>query len=147
MTESESAECRQTRWLAARDELTSLDQVLCNTPDPYGQLSLRRDEFDLLIASFAVAPHAKLPSELLADIFTLCSVLPEPTALPLKANEILLILTHVCSAWRTLALHLPELWSNISVTLESIVDPPNKPTYLLLLEGPPMRGGHSKKRA
>ncbi|KAF7348110.1 F-box domain-containing protein [Mycena sanguinolenta] len=61
------------------------------------------------------AAHAKLPPELLAQIFLFCSP-PTEVVLPPKSDHPLLTLTQICRTWRELALDVPELWATISVT-------------------------------
>ncbi|KAJ7185355.1 hypothetical protein C8R46DRAFT_1060228, partial [Mycena filopes] len=63
-----------------------------------------------------LAPHTtKLPPELLAEIFVLCT--PETVSLPPSTDDPLLALTQICHSWRDLALVTPELWANVSVVL------------------------------
>ncbi|KAJ6556428.1 hypothetical protein B0H19DRAFT_142273 [Mycena capillaripes] len=61
-----------------------------------------------------VAPHEKLPAELLAEIFVHCTT--TIVTLPPKKDQPLLVLTQICSMWRAVALHVPELWASIAVT-------------------------------
>ncbi|KAF8879615.1 hypothetical protein BD779DRAFT_1676332 [Infundibulicybe gibba] len=54
-----------------------------------------------------------LPAEIIQTIFLeLCS--PE-TIFPLRQNEPRLLVTHVSSQWRTIALSMPTLWANINI--------------------------------
>ncbi|KAJ6620581.1 hypothetical protein B0H10DRAFT_1945890 [Mycena sp. CBHHK59/15] len=59
----------------------------------------------------ALAPHKKLPPEVLAIIFLYC--VQPPIILPPSPHEPALILVSICSSWRNLLLHIPDLWSNI----------------------------------
>ncbi|PPR06819.1 hypothetical protein CVT26_003846 [Gymnopilus dilepis] len=55
------------------------------------------------------------PREIIIEIFRYC--LPE---LPYRPNPRMppILLTHVCSSWRTLASQLPELWQSIRLTMD-----------------------------
>jgi hypothetical protein len=107
--------------LDAEIELGRLEAVSLNTPDPYSQLSSRREELEIIISAcrVALAPHKKLPAELLAEIFLTCSAFPDPSILPPKSTGIPLVLTHVSRTWRELALQLSELWANISIIFDA----------------------------
>ncbi|KAJ7627112.1 hypothetical protein FB45DRAFT_868367 [Roridomyces roridus] len=48
------------------------------------------------------------------QIFLSCC--DSPIQIPPKQDEPSLVLPHVCSAWRRLALHMPELWANVRVS-------------------------------
>ncbi|KAJ7482972.1 hypothetical protein B0H11DRAFT_1208714 [Mycena galericulata] len=101
-------------------EPTGLEELFA-LPDPYGELvtDLKNDIDALRIAA---APYKKLPAELLAEIFLFCTT--SPVSLPPKTDEPLLMLLQVCSSWREMALQIPELWANISVsfTAEATVE-------------------------
>ncbi|KAF8879604.1 hypothetical protein BD779DRAFT_1147389 [Infundibulicybe gibba] len=54
-----------------------------------------------------------IPVEIIQKIFLeLCS---PSTRFPLRTNEPRLIVTHVCSQWRAIALSTPALWANFSI--------------------------------
>ncbi|KAF8881554.1 hypothetical protein BD779DRAFT_1788184 [Infundibulicybe gibba] len=65
-------------------------------------------------------PHpsaiAYLPVEIIREIFLQC--LPGPCQLPPTSTEPRLVLTHVCSAWRNVALDMPKLWTDMIVDLQ-----------------------------
>jgi hypothetical protein len=80
-----------------------------------------------IFGSPAFAPVHRLSRELLNIIFLLCHpesssgrwsqgefVRPSPRTVPL-------VLTHVCKAWREVAISIPELWSSIDVHLSNKV--------------------------
>lgn len=67
----------------------------------------------------ALAPHKKLPPEVLRSIIVFAT--SEPTRLPVS-NQGVYAMSHVCSAWRQLVLNTPELWSNISLDGSSKID-------------------------
>ncbi len=66
----------------------------------------------------ALAPHKKLPPDVLRSIFHFCN--ETHAEFPLSNHGVglrLLRITHVCSAWRQLALETPALWSDVSIYL------------------------------
>ena len=63
----------------------------------------------------SLAPHKRLPLEILRAIFLLCGSEPTVIQVPLEEKEVLAI-SRVCSAWRQLALDTPTLWNNIKFT-------------------------------
>ena len=73
----------------------------------------------------ALAPHRKLPADVLRCIFAmLVEEEDQGIHIPFKqSSEDLIIpaavaLTHVCSLWRRIALSSPELWNNISLEMD-----------------------------
>ena len=68
--------------------------------------------------NIALAPHKRLPPDVLQSIFHFCGTRVQ---FPLKSKQgqdlRLLHITHVCFAWRQLALEMPALWSKISIYL------------------------------
>ena len=68
----------------------------------------------------ALAPHKKLPPDVLRSIFHFSS--ETRAEFPLSKGGVglrLLRITHVCSAWRQLAFEMPALWSDLSIYLSS----------------------------
>ena len=64
----------------------------------------------------ALAPHKKLPPDVLRSIFHFCH--EPPVVFPLFELDLrLLHITHVCSTWRRLALETPALWSDMRILL------------------------------
>ncbi|KAM6491833.1 hypothetical protein JOM56_012692 [Amanita muscaria] len=58
-----------------------------------------------------LAPHNKLPFEILLRIFELCC--DKPAQIP--AQNGIYTISHVCSLWRQIALSTPGFWANISI--------------------------------
>ncbi|KAF8872630.1 hypothetical protein BD779DRAFT_1679613 [Infundibulicybe gibba] len=58
----------------------------------------------------------RMPVDIIREIFLQCS--PLPCQLPPTSTEPRLALTHVCSAWREVAIHMPKLWVNVIVNLQ-----------------------------
>ncbi|KAJ7307049.1 hypothetical protein DFH08DRAFT_494449, partial [Mycena albidolilacea] len=59
----------------------------------------------------ALAPHKKLPPEVLAIIFVNC--VGTPIILPPSPKEPALALAGTCRSWRQIILSIPNLWNNI----------------------------------
>jgi hypothetical protein len=57
---------------------------------------------------------ALLPNETLCEIFTVVALDHGPVEFPILPNKLppQLVLSHVCSRWRTVTLCIPELWNN-----------------------------------
>ena len=70
----------------------------------------------------ALAPHRKLPGDILRCIFAFHA--QESIYLPFLIKRDMLrtavVLTHVCSLWRCIALSSPELWNDISLRMNNL---------------------------
>ena len=90
-----------------------------------GDLRRREETVDVIgRCKIALAPHKRLPPNILRSIFHFCGEARAQFPLASKCRGIdqdlrLLRITHVCSAWRQLALEMPALWSDISIYLVS----------------------------
>jgi len=90
-----------------------------------GDLRQREEAVDLIgRCKIALAPHKRLPPDVLRSIFRFFGEPRVQFPLGLKKRDTnidqdlrLLCITRVCSAWRQLALETPALWSNISIYL------------------------------
>ncbi|KAF8873780.1 hypothetical protein BD779DRAFT_1568848 [Infundibulicybe gibba] len=79
-----------------------------------GQPRVAHDQEQGLGSPTMNSPIMNLNVDVLRKIFVLC--LPSgPVRIPLMGSEPRLVLSHVCSSWRALALHTPELWSYLTV--------------------------------
>ncbi|KAF8346073.1 hypothetical protein F5887DRAFT_1184643 [Amanita rubescens] len=70
----------------------------------------------------ALAPYKKLPHDVFRTIFHFCcneTHVDFPLSTSYDVDLCLLRITHVCSAWRQLALETPALWSDIGIYLSS----------------------------
>ncbi|KAJ6596226.1 hypothetical protein DFH09DRAFT_1357370 [Mycena vulgaris] len=72
----------------------------------------------LAVYRVAMAPHKKLPADILSHIFTLCA--PRPADLyqitcTVCQKDVRLILCQICSHWRSVALDTLKLWSDVDV--------------------------------
>jgi hypothetical protein len=63
----------------------------------------------------ALAPHRKLPEDVLRHIFTLLCE-DDPNIYP---NTPALVLSYVCSAWRFIVLQMPHLWISVKVIMKT----------------------------
>ena len=108
--------------LFIRNVLLAAESILqSGTVD--GDLRRREEAVDLIgRCKIALAPHKRLPPDILRSMFRFCA--EECVQFPLGSkcggmdqNLCLLRITHVCSAWRHLALETPALWSDIYIFL------------------------------
>ena len=95
-------------------ELKYIVSVFYNTPDPYGQLHLRREDLERIIARGAAPAFTELPPELLSEIFSFFL----PVSLPPTEDEQVLTLPLVCRAWKGLVSESPQLWASISIAFD-----------------------------
>ncbi|KAJ7656347.1 hypothetical protein DFH06DRAFT_1199315 [Mycena polygramma] len=78
----------------------------------------------ILSYRIALAPHKKLPPEVLAIIFANC--VGTPIILPPSPKEPALALASTCRSWRSIILSIPNLWNNIFLDFRG-----SKPVKLL----------------
>jgi len=85
-----------------------------------GDLERKGEIVDLICrCKIALAPHKRLPPDILRFIFQICTETRVEFSLSRPGVDLrLLRITHVCSAWRQLALETPALWNNIGITLD-----------------------------
>lgn len=69
----------------------------------------------------ALAPIRRLPPELLSEIFELC--LPKAKFIRSSPSKAPLLLTQVCSAWRTICISNASLWSSLEIGKPSDIGP------------------------
>ncbi|KIL66446.1 hypothetical protein M378DRAFT_124024, partial [Amanita muscaria Koide BX008] len=104
-TEAELDIIRQSR-LAAEE---SLQRVRDEMTDKEEQLSRQIERY-----TTALSPHNKLPPEILRHIFKCCIQEKQVEEIPVTYKGGTYTISHVCSAWRHIALDAPELWTGIS---------------------------------
>lgn len=104
--------------LHAEHDVKRLDRAIIPVDKPSALKSYRMERMRAIqnIQSFrmVIAPHRKLPPEILAEVFHYCinpqiKVRSRPFAVPLD---------FVCSKWRQVALGTPDLWNNSTLTTE-----------------------------
>lgn len=100
-------------------ELKQLESNISRTQRRLESFCARRDELLNQTQRYriAIAPYKRLPPEILREIFVAC--LPETVHLPPRIDESPLLLTRICSSWRTLALNTQELWNDFEVALSA----------------------------
>jgi F-box-like len=86
-------------------------------PSTPSGLSLLRGTRQARVAKFraALAPHKKVPPEILSKIF-LDACEDRPISLPPHSRTRPLAISQVCARWRQVALNEPRLWNNLSIT-------------------------------
>lgn len=78
----------------------------------FAECRLTLDKLEALLS-----PIRLLPMELIGEIFNHCSGNIAYGSMSLNSGP--LLMTHVCSSWRTIAINKPNLWTHICVTIES----------------------------
>ncbi|KAI0045705.1 hypothetical protein FA95DRAFT_1543473 [Auriscalpium vulgare] len=108
--------------LVCSPPLTSAANPTCNesaqppTEDdatlPVSLENHRIHEISQAVSDMTLIPIARLPPEILADIFTILRSIDHPKpSIPLYLGW--LAITHVCRRWRHIALHQPTLWVSL----------------------------------
>lgn len=100
-------------------ELEQLESNIVRTQRRLDSLHARRNALFSCTERYqiAIAPCKRLPPDILREIFLEC--LPETVYLPPRPDDAPLLLTRICSSWRTLALNTQELWCDFQVALNS----------------------------
>lgn len=108
----------------AQTNLSRLDQEISKTEAHLSRLSQTRDALQAYTTEHlaVVAPCRRLPPELWAEIFMRCSKGLKRTLAPTIRDTFdpksgPLLLTHVCSWWRVIAISTPGLWTSIRLVL------------------------------
>ncbi|KAF8173055.1 hypothetical protein BJ912DRAFT_859623 [Pholiota molesta] len=91
-----------------RNNLTRLKKEFVDT-------RLHLDKLEALLS-----PIRLLPIEVLGEIFNYC--LDDTSLEPMSLNSGPLLMTHVCSTWRRIAINKSNLWANIWVTIDNDED-------------------------
>lgn len=100
-------------------ELEQLESSIVRTQRRLDSLHARRNVLFNCTERYqiAIAPCKRLPHDVLREIFFAC--LPQTVHLPPRPDDAPLLLTSICSSWRTLALNTQELWCDFQVALGS----------------------------
>ncbi|KAF9009931.1 hypothetical protein BDQ17DRAFT_1222300, partial [Cyathus striatus] len=91
-------------------EIGHLNQRLQFMQEKRSRLKIITERYQALIS-----PARQLPRDILEEIFLAC--LPTDRNPCISAAEAPILLTHICSSWRSIALSLPRLWSAIHIAL------------------------------
>lgn len=107
---------------AIRSHLIPHSQEVLRLGALISELSAQRNKtMDYIDAHKAlISPVRRLPPDIVQEIFLAC--LPTHRNCVLSANEAPLILSRICSAWRTFALSTPALWASLHLPLEYIFE-------------------------
>ncbi|KAJ7115290.1 hypothetical protein C8R44DRAFT_855321 [Mycena epipterygia] len=120
-------DCRRIRDLvvAPMKEVEELTEEIAHLQAIVDQLTHKRDGLAEFIDSHLalVACARRVPHDILGEIFM--ASLPSEHAV-MHRRESPLLLSHVCSDWRSLALSMPHLWSSLH-----IAGPPRNPWLTL----------------
>lgn len=111
----------------AQTNLSLLDQEISETEAHLSSLNQTRDALQAYTTEHLalVAPCRRLPPELWAEIFMHCSKGLKRTLAPTIRDTFdpksgPLLLTHVCSWWRVIAISTPALWTSIRLVLPAL---------------------------
>ncbi|KAJ7581595.1 hypothetical protein C8J56DRAFT_1029193 [Mycena floridula] len=118
-----------TEFCAERiDQLTKIDLELQHQPDDAQaqRLQITRDEIQISLQAHQalLSPICRVPLDVLLQIFVKC--LPESGKPLMEAAQAPLLLTHVCKAWREIAIGDPELWKLLHIALPPTTSPYNE---------------------
>ncbi|KAJ7657363.1 hypothetical protein DFH06DRAFT_1198048 [Mycena polygramma] len=72
--------------------------------------------------SALISPARRLPRDIVEAIFLAC--LPSNRLPAMAASEAPLLLCHICSAWRAIALSSPRFWASLHIVLELVLRDP-----------------------
>lgn len=89
-------------------KITEAKALLCKLFTEEAQATRIRDTYRSLLS-----PIRRLPAELLGVVFVFC--LPNSSFVLPEKRHAPLLLTRICSSWRTIALSTPELWSRLRI--------------------------------
>ncbi|RDB21636.1 hypothetical protein Hypma_011282 [Hypsizygus marmoreus] len=103
---------------AALQDLKDLERQIAETDSMDSLLLERADDTTTRISRLriAIAPHQRLPTEVLAEVFVNC-IGDRSVEIPVPASQhIPWHLGHICARWRNVALSEPRLWNTIFFT-------------------------------
>ncbi|KAJ6456411.1 hypothetical protein C8R45DRAFT_1082120 [Mycena sanguinolenta] len=100
------------------DEITKLRQAIDKLGQERSRVATYVDAHKALIS-----PVRRLPLDIIQELFVAC--LPAHRNCVMSASEAPVLLGRICSAWRTISLSTPRLWSRLHVVepLPSLTDP------------------------
>ncbi|KIL66451.1 hypothetical protein M378DRAFT_160913 [Amanita muscaria Koide BX008] len=128
-TEEELGIIRQNQLAAEENFRRVRTEIKDQKEQLYGQieglqhqllvLENQEDNLDDKIKGYSTAfsPHNKLPPEILRHIFKCCVHEKQVEVIPITYKGGAYTISHVCSAWRRIALETPELWTGVSLQL------------------------------
>ncbi|KAJ6483991.1 hypothetical protein C8R45DRAFT_1075295 [Mycena sanguinolenta] len=96
------------------DKLTSLELRIRDLCAQRDKLKQYVDAHEALIS-----PIRRLPQDMIQEIFLAC--IPTRRNAVISAREAPLLLGHICSGWRSIALSTPMLWSSLHINLTFVL--------------------------
>ncbi|KAJ7488415.1 hypothetical protein FB451DRAFT_1167851 [Mycena latifolia] len=118
-----------TNWLPSASErnvlqefCTAVLQKISSISAQQQALQIRFDSLHHLVDPYLalISPMRALPPEILQEIFMAC--LPTSHNAIMHTTEAPLLFGRVCSAWRTISLSTPALWSSVHIVFSDLVD-------------------------
>ena len=123
--DSEAARAILGTMVQKRETLKSIKREIAQLVE-----NERRTEEDLVRLGVALGRHnyCFLPNEILSRVFTLLALCHGTMKFPITDVPPQLVVSHVCSHWRRVALRTPELWSDTHLNY-----PSNDPDHVISL--------------
>ncbi|KAF8891942.1 hypothetical protein CPB84DRAFT_1683177, partial [Gymnopilus junonius] len=114
-------------------ELSETDANIASLERQLRILEEKRKKTESLVEDYQIilSPIRRLPNDLLHEIFYHC--LPTQRNSALVASDAPILLTRICSKWRSLALSSPRLWAQLHITFcdDYRTSPPPYTTLIL----------------
>ncbi|KAF7355614.1 hypothetical protein MSAN_01478700 [Mycena sanguinolenta] len=102
-------------------DLISRTEELARINERLREFSSQRDQLQAYVESHKalISSPRRLPPDVVQQIFVAC--LPTKMNAVMSVEEPPLLLCQICSAWRTIALSIPILWSTIHVSFDFVL--------------------------
>ncbi|KAF7376922.1 hypothetical protein MSAN_00110000 [Mycena sanguinolenta] len=97
-----------------RDELANLETLIRELCAQRDTLKEHVDAHEALIS-----PARRLPQDIIQEIFLAC--IPTHRNAVMSTHEAPLLLGHICSGWRSIALSTPMLWNSLHINLTFVL--------------------------
>ncbi|KAJ7926307.1 hypothetical protein B0H13DRAFT_2653879 [Mycena leptocephala] len=114
-------ECRRIYDLVnpRKEELLETIDEIARLQVSLDRMVRKRDSLQGFVDSHLalVSGARRLPHDILGEIFT--TSLPENDYAPMDSAESPLLISHICSGWRRLALSMPLLWASLRIEYSS----------------------------
>lgn len=111
--------------IETENHVKSLDEDISRLQEVIGHIQKRRTKSLARIARLriGIAPHRKVPPEIMAKIFVECAAIDGPTLhLPPRYPHSIWNMIQVCSKWRQIAFAEPLLWNQVSISTDTKID-------------------------
>ncbi|KDR83129.1 hypothetical protein GALMADRAFT_58315, partial [Galerina marginata CBS 339.88] len=106
----------KTYLVTPLQELAEVNSEISQLEERLRSLTEKRDSIQISTNRYIaiLSPIRRLPPDILHEVFYHClSTHRNPI---MAASEAPMLLTHVCSSWRTIALSSPRLWAQLHIT-------------------------------